>query len=215
MKIYVPSYLGDISLEAMGEKSKIIYKNVTAGEKSGLEKFLKIYHLDVAAAGESEIPEEINKAHKKFIRIFKRGRPTINAVKLKDGKIEIVQNFPKDAEAGVTMEKPPKGCPMPVWEKAELQAQEVLRVFLNPQQWADFEQHRSFVCHGNYTGHPYLLTSRWNPLCQTMGVLHSLAEHRRICAGMDTVPPAEELLAFKIMIECNEKQYVYEGLNPN
>ena len=216
MKIYIPSYLGDVSLESDGNESKIVYTELTPVEKERLTKFIDSYKLPITE-GKSEtvvhIPENIQKAHKRFVKIFKIGKPTINAIKLKNGKIELVQEFPETTGKGVTTTKPSRGCPMPIWERAEQRATAVLKEFLSLSQWLDFEKYKSFICRGNYTGTPYLLTSRWNPLCQERGILYSLVDKRMICASMGDLPPAEELLGLKIAIECAESRFIGATLN--
>ena len=208
MKIYIPSYLGDVSLETNGDQSRLIYKSVTTAEKESVDKFLRGYHMKVSSNGESIIPDPIIKAHKKFIKVFKLGRPVINAIKLKDGKVQMVEDFPDQTEVGVTTEKPERGCPVPVWERSEALATVVLHEFLSLDQWADFELHKAFISHGNFSGKPYLLTSRWNRLSEVRGVLCSIETMHSICASMKDLPPAEELLALKIVVECDEQRFI-------
>lgn len=201
-----------MKLEAEDKKScRLIITEVTDFERRAVGDFLEIYALrrPLTAHDTFFIPETISKAHKKLVKILKSGNPVLNAVKLHDGKMEIVQSFgDKDFDSGVTTEKPKRGCPMPIWERGELRAQRVLQEFLSTIQWDDFERHKAFISKGNYSGMPYLLTSRWSPECAELGTLYSLSKHQRICASLDTLPPAEELLALKIAVECDERNFV-------
>lgn len=208
MKVYIPSYLGDVQLQSQDGRVVLSYEALTQGEQGCIERFLKAYKLRMTPEkGEIAIPGTMQEVHKKFLKCFKANKAVISAIKLKDGKLELVQDFPEGEGVGVTTVKPARGCPMPVYEK-EIRASKVLKVFLLPQQQTDFDMHRAFVARGNYTGNPYLLTSRWNPECEHRGVLWSLAESRRICASLNEIPPSEELLAMKLCIECDERNFV-------
>ena len=218
MKIYIPSYLGDVALQSDGEKSKLIYSELTDFEKVRLIKFLSWYDLEINEEAkqpvELAIPDPIRIAHKKFIKYFKIGKPTINAIKLKGGKLELVQDFPDTADVGVTTVKPPKSCPPPAYERAEQRAEAVLREFLSPQQWADFDKFKKFICKGNDTNDTYILTSRWNRECEQNGILYNRTKRIRHCVSMGDLPPAEELLGLKITIECAEKRFVNGPTGP-
>lgn len=215
MKLYIPSFLGDIQLVNDGEKTKLIYSELTAGERKKLGKFLKYYNMTVESADVTTyLPEEITKAHKRFLKIFKTDRPILNCAKCHDGKITLVREFDvSETEVGVSVEKPPRGCPLPtVLERAESRAHGVLNQFLSPTQKADFDAQKAFVVRGNYTGRPYMVTSRWNPRCQQYGLLYCIPTHNRICASLPDVPPGEEVLAMKFAIEFTERQFVGKAL---
>ena len=210
MQVYIPSYLGDVSLAPEGNNTELLFKRLTPLEEKAIDKFLKHYKMKrESPMGRVIIPETFDTVHKQFIKVFKAGRPVINAIKTKDGKMEIVQNFTaKEPGPGVTVEKPPRGCAMPIWDQKEAQAVKILELFLSPRQWADFLRQKAFIARGNHTGHPYLLTSRWNPSCEKTGLLYSLIGQEQVCASLLTVPPAEELLAMKISVECDELSFV-------
>jgi len=210
MKVYIPSYLGDVTLEAKGGQTILTYNELTALEERGLRSFLKGYKLPGGSgSGLLTIDDSLANAHKKFIKAFKAGKPVLNAIKLHDGKLELVSDFTDTEGVGVTTEKPFRHCPMPVWEQKEMRGIAVLSEFLLSQQLADFLKYRAFVAKGNHTGNPYLLTSRWNPHSETVGVLYSLTEQRSICASLSHIPPSEELLAMKICVECDELNFVF------
>ena len=211
MKVYIPSYLGDVRLEAKQEQTILSFKELTTLEEAGLRHFLKGYKLKRtdAKAGELTIDDTLANAHKKFITAFKAGKPVLNAIKLQDGKLEVVSDFTNTEGVGVTTEKPHRGCALPVWEQKEIRGMEVLREFLLPQQLVDFLRYWAFVAKGNHTGDSYLLTSRWNPQSERLGVLYSLTGQRSICASLSNIPPSEELLAMKICVECDELNFVF------
>ena len=221
MKLYIPSYLGDIQLISEGQKTLLLYSELTAREKANLVLFLKHYktkfqfkefdqQMNKDVGSGYLIPEDISKVTKQFLKVFKKDRPMMNVVKLHDGKITLTQEFNvPETEVAVTVEKPPRGCPMPtLLERAEQRAFEVLRQFLNPQQLVDFEDKKAFIVKGNDTGHPYMVISRWNPLCQTYGLLYDVLEKKRVCASLPNVPPSEEVLAMKFAVEFCEKAFI-------
>jgi len=213
MKIYIPTHLGDISLIPKDEQTLLSFERLNETEREKLRQFLESYHLELDAAlskAEIVLPDNFKKVHKRFLKAFKGGKKVINAVKFKGGKVEVVQEFPvKDFEAGVSVEKPSRGCPLPTpLEQAEVQAQAVLREFLGGQQWRDFVDYKAFVARGNWSGDPYLITSRWSPSCQQFGVLYCLPTRSHICASLDDIPPSEELLAMKLSVEFMEKTFL-------
>ena len=213
MRVYIPTYLGDVRLERDGlETTKLVCGDLTEFERRKIGEFLKkvkVPEPDELERSTVTIPGSFDKIHKTFLAIFKAGKPVINAVKLHDGQLKLVQEFSnKDFAAGVTVEKPGRGCPLPIWERKEIVAQEVLREFLTPAQWGDFEARRMFISRGDYSHEPYLLVSRWSPSCETFGVLYSLTHQRSICASMPELPPAEELLAMKLCVELDEFNFV-------
>lgn len=213
MRIYIPSQLGDIKLSpAQGNTTQLVYDELTDYEKGKLNEFLKDYGIKLGPKdnGTITIPEGLAKAHKKFIKVFKAGRSILTVVKLKDGKLELTRELPcKDFAAAVTVEKPKRGCPMPtLLERAETRAQEVLAEFLNSQQLRDFDEHKCFIAKGNYSGYPYWVISRWNPSCQTHGLLWCIPTRRKVCVSLDDLPPSEEMLAMKFSVELNEREFL-------
>jgi len=106
------------------------------------------------------------------------------------------------AVAAVVVPVPHKGCPMPDFtQMREEKAASVLRKFLNPTQQQDFDRKRSFVARGGVTGHTYIVTSRWAPSVERLGVLHDLDTKNRVCSSNDGLPPSEECLSMKFIVE--------------
>jgi len=150
MKIYIPTYLGDIRLTPEGTKTKLSFEAITSSEREKLEQFLKTYCVDFSpwlTKAEIILPEKFTKVHKKFLKVFKAGKGIINAIRFKDGKIEIVQELPAEGfEVGVSVEKPKRGCPMPTpLECAEIQAQEEgWGSYVAPGQYGLFHRDHAF-----------------------------------------------------------------------
>jgi hypothetical protein len=217
-RIYIPSCLGDVRLEATDDPnlSQLIIEDLTPGEEERVRVFLKGYNRQDARLEcqclHIPITEGIGKAHKRFIKAFKADKPVIHAVKVADGKLEIVEDFEKLEGIGVTTEKPPRGCPLPSLVEREKRAERVLREFLSAKQWQDFTRFLAFVCTGNRTGNKYLVVSRWNPLCSKIGLLSRLDGGERYCRSLESVPPAEEMLAVKICVENLESSFIEGGM---
>lgn len=107
-------------------------------------------------------------------------------------------------EAAVTVKRPTPSCPQ--CEVGAIgPASEVLLEFLDDEQHADWAEHRSLVAYGGMTGRPYLLAHRNSPQAALQG---------RICMDLSldsivhfhdrTVPPEEEVLAAKLILEHRE-----------
>jgi hypothetical protein len=106
------------------------------------------------------------------------------------------------AQASVVVPVPYRGCPMPDFsEMREEKAASVLRQFLTPTQRSDFDRTRSFVAQGGVTGHTYLITSRWARQVEKFGILRDTDTGERICSSNESLPPSEECLSMKFVVE--------------
>lgn len=111
---------------------------------------------------------------------------------------------PPKPEAAVTVKRPTPSCP-----ECEVgavgPASEVLLEFLDAEQHAQWAEKRTLVVYGGYTGRPYLLAHRHTAQAARQG---------RICMDLSlggivhfhdrTVPPEEEVLAAKLILEHRE-----------
>jgi hypothetical protein len=109
-----------------------------------------------------------------------------------------------DAKAAATVSRPTPSCPN-CYSDAIAPATEVLLSFLDEEQHASWSKHRFIVVQGGLTGHRYMLAHR-----------HSARAIRntRICRDLDdngvvhfhdtNVPPEEEVLAAKLILEHRE-----------
>lgn len=115
-----------------------------------------------------------------------------------------------DAKAA-SVKRPTPCCPQCIPGAIE-PATEVLLAFLTPAQHLEWAQERCITVVGNLSGHRYLLAHRNTPLAQEWG---------RICYDMDadvvlhfhdwTVPPEEEVLAAKLILEHREHWLRHEA----
>jgi hypothetical protein len=219
MKMYYVTTFGDISIEQTEDKEiKLTTSNLTYGERRLVREILKEYKIDTKEDAEIEngsfvIAEKtagktIEDVHKFMKKKLKKNKATITALKFKDGSIEISEEIKQEAETGAIVEKPSRGCPMPVAIAGEIRASVVLKEFLSDKQNDDFEKHLQFVSKGNYTGIPYLITSRWTKSVEKWGQVYDTVNKKTICANCMELPPSEEMLSLKLMIEHKEKEFI-------
>lgn len=110
----------------------------------------------------------------------------------------------KTDKAATTVKRPTPCCPQSI-PGVIAPAQEVLLSFCTAEQRHQWLTERRLVAEGGITGHRYLLAHRHTPSAQKMG---------KICYDLDdedvlhfhdwTVPPEEEVLAAKLILEHRE-----------
>jgi hypothetical protein len=219
---FVPSWHGDFRLVADTEgTADLIITSPTPHEQTILAKFLaqarKKKWTTEKLTGETQTialaapVEEIGPA---LVKIAKPADRTLTAVRFEDGKLEVAETGTletivaktKDKKArAVSVARPTPCCPECVPGSVEL-ASEVLLSFLNDQEHADWAKHRAIMVTGGRSGHRYLIAHRHSP---------TAVRNRKICYDVDdrcvlhfhdwTVPPEEEVLATKIILEHREE----------
>jgi len=221
MKAYFPSTFGDINIE-QSEKNVILSTvDLTVSEETVLKEIIKKFYHEKAKEPPKSYENtkiilsntKIEDVHKFMIKKLKKNKATLTAIKLKNGKLELVDEIKPEhkekATSAVTTQKPPRGCPMPsITLQKEVRASTVLKEFLTSQQIEDFNNHKSFISIGNHTHHPYLITSRWSEKVNTYGQVYDLVDKYRICTSCKEIPPAEEMLSMKLSIELNELEFL-------
>jgi len=226
MKAYFVSSFGDICMDQNGSNVTITTTDLTVSEctvlKQIVHKYNKIKFKDISCEDfeDSKIvldDVKLEDVHKFMARKLKGGRPTLTAIKLKSGELELVGEIKdkhiKDADASVTTDKPVRGCPMPeITRIKEVRASKVLKIFLTPQQVNDFERTMSFISVGNWTKRTYMITSRWSPDVQKNGQVYDIVNKHILCANCQNIPPSEEMLAMKLSIELNENEFLNGNL---
>jgi hypothetical protein len=160
------------------------------------------------------------------VAILKPGPAVLTAVRFEDGsvitcsggKVELGklaeglspyrENAAKPekpaAEAAATVKRPTPCCPRCI-PGAIKPASEVLLAFLDEEEHESWARDRCIVVEGGMSGHRYLLAHRHSEAAQRAG---------RICRDLDldlvvhfhdwTVPPEEEVLAAKLILEHRE-----------
>jgi hypothetical protein len=177
-------------------------------------------------AAEMTIPlaAPVDKTSKLLIKLTRPKKQTLTAVSFSDGKLSVVEGTDEkaltqisetvaDAAKTETKDKPaaaasvrrPTPCCPDCEPGAIAPASEVLLTFLDDEQHASWAQERAIVVEGNLSGHRYLLSHRHAALGRRVG---------RICFDLDdqivihfhdrTVPPEEEVLGAKLILENRE-----------
>ncbi|MBU0777702.1 hypothetical protein KKF82_05550 [Patescibacteria group bacterium] len=217
MKAYFVSNFGDISIEQKGNDVEVVTKDLTVHEEKVLNEVIVSYYgltFDVLDNQTFSLKNvKISDIHKKMKKALKKEKPTLTAIKLKDGTLELINELTeedsKKATDSVTVDKPKRGCPMSeVTRRKEINAQIVLEKFLSTQQLTDFENRRSFISNGNWSNNPYMITSRWSDLVVKYGQVYDIVNKSKVCTSCSYIPPAEEMLSMKLSIELNEKNFL-------
>lgn len=156
-------------------------------------------------------------------KIMRPGPAVLTAVRLVNGQVitsseseadlaalakDLAEKAEKDAQkaakAAATVKRPTPCCPRCVHGSVG-PAREVLLAFLDEHEHETWAHDRTLVVEGGLSGHRYLLAHRHTPTARRIG---------RVCFDLDdeavvhfhdwTVPPEEEILAAKIILEHRE-----------
>jgi len=229
---FVPSWNGDFRLEKKGKKGCLLsVVKPTPHELMVLAQFLGIAHAR-GWTEEEEITEENNEivlkadvaeAGREIVNLYMPVDRSITAVKFADGRLEVadangtwelIQRAEKEEEAAgkppeketkaATVKRPTPSCPQCV-DGAIEPATEVLLAFLTDQQHEDWARRRAILVVGGLTGHRYLLAHRHSELARRFGRICWDVENQQVLHFYDmTVPPEEEILAAKLILEHRE-----------
>jgi hypothetical protein len=227
MRVYIPIYSGDIQL-LKSEKPKqclLQTSNLTVDEIVLVQQILKRFKVpvpEVLGSNSIEIPAPLEKAHKYVTRVLKKGKPTITAIKISEGRIEEVKTLAeaeeklekalagkkgKKEKEAVTTTVPKRGCPMPVFDPMrarEIMATAVLWKFLADSQKRDFNLHKAITVFGGATGEKYLISHRHSRLAPKFGMVSRLVQGRRVpeCVLETDLPAPEEMLSLLVVLSC-------------
>jgi hypothetical protein len=224
---YVPSWNGDFRLVPGDEEgtSKLLVMAPTPYEMKLLAAFMaaarkkkwtkeKLVEDDVIDTRTIVLGAPLTKVGPALVKISKPADRTLTAVSFKDGQLEVAETgaietviakAEGDTESkAVSVARPTPCCPSCVPGSVEL-ASDVLLSFLSEQEHADWAKHRSIMVTGGRSGHRYLLSHRHS---------RTAVLNKKICYDVDdhcvlhfhdwTVPPEEEVLAAKLILEHRE-----------
>jgi hypothetical protein len=174
--------------------------------------------------GEVTIAAPLSAASKVLIRLTRPKKQTLTAVSFSDGKLSVIEGAdeaaiekigdaiakatatetPKEPAKGASVRRPTPCCPDCEIGSVE-PASEVLLSFLNEAEHETWSRERAIVVTGGLTGHRYILAHRRSPIA---------AYNTKICFDLDdgqilhfhdnSVPPEEEVLAAKLILEHRE-----------
>lgn len=234
MRWYLPSHSGDFRLEPLADSPKrcaLTIMQPTLGEVAHLRAFFQkarkkgwtdfaLPDVDDNAyrAMETrrvELAAPVGDAGAVLARIVRPRKSSITAFRFAGGRMEITEGTealataaPKaekdGAEAAASVQRPTPSCPQ-CEEGAVGPASEVLLEFLTPAQHADWSEHRAIVVEGCYSGHRYLLAHRKTTTAARIGRICYDLDSKRVVHFHDSmVPPEEEVLAAKLILEHRE-----------
>lgn len=223
----MPSWNGDFRLVAGDEEgtSKLLIMDPTPHEKELLATFMKQARKklwtkepfavdDVIDTRTIDLDVALAKAGAALVKIVKPKDRTLTAVSFKNGKLEVaetnmvetlVAKAENDKEAkAVSVARPTPCCPR--CEPGSIEpARDVLLSFLNEQEHADWAAHRAIQVTGGLSGHKYLLAHRNSPTAGRLGkICYDMDERFVLHFHATDVPPEEEILAAKLILEHRE-----------
>ena len=223
---YVPSWNGDFRLVAGEEEgtAKLLVMQPTPHEIQLLNNFLstarkkkwtreRLSDDDANDTRTIILKAPITKVGPVLVRATKPADRTLTAVSYKDGKLEVAETGvletliakveDKDAKA-VSVARPTPCCPR--CEVGSIApARDVLLSFLSEEEHADWAQHRAIMVRGGLSGHRYLLAHRKSPTAAKLGkICYDLDDHFVLHFHASDVPPEEEVLAAKLILEHRE-----------
>lgn len=226
---YIPSSTGDFRLEANPDDpttSILTVEDLTASERERIEAFRKRCRawkwfpedavLPETGRAEILINTTVAKAGKHLAKDVMPNRGTLTAIRSADGEIICTADFtegegklekgaadPK-AKKATTVKKPTICCPDPV-EGPLKRSSRVLREFCTPSQWKEWVEKGVLHCVGGETGVLYRLVHRHHPLAAKQGKIGWSVDDDCVMHFWDwSVPPAEEVLSAKLILEHRE-----------
>lgn len=224
---YVPSWNGDFRLTPGDDEgtSKLLIMAPTPHEMRLLSAFMTTARKrkwSKETLGKNEaidtrtiiLDAPLAKVGPALVKITKPADRTLTAVSFKNGQLEVAETgaietiaakAADDPEAkAVSVARPTPCCPSCVPDSVE-PARDVLLAFLSPQEHADWAKHRAIMVTGGRSGHRYLIAHRHS---------RTAVLNKKICYDVDdhcvlhfhdwTVPPEEEVLATKLILEHRE-----------
>jgi hypothetical protein len=153
--------------------------------------------------------------------IMRPGKQVLTAIRFKDGHVETVNGQEpealkelaekavtappeKAAEAAATVKRPTPSCPQCIPGSIG-PATETLLAFLNEEEHESWALDRCIMVQGGLSGNRYLLSHRHTPFAQQAGRMCFDLDDRFVVHFHDwRVPPEEEVLAAKLILEHRE-----------
>ena len=214
------SWCGDFRLEADGpDKSTLTIEDATPSEIERLGAFLQVarrkgwvdQHVGMDGAKKIVIPVAAPLAKAGRILLGERPKGILTAVVSTSGDVKAITDgdpdkaaaavAAKDAKAAASVRRPTLCCPCPQ-PGPDVRATEVLHAFCTPRQRAQYDSEGLLRCYGNLSGRLYEVAHRHHPLAieRTKIIWDVQGEH--ILHAYDwSVPPAEEVLTMKLVLE--------------
>jgi hypothetical protein len=218
---FIPSWCGDFRLEAAGDdKCLLTVTDPIPAEVEQLGAFLVKARkkgwvpniAGIADKGESklEIDATVDAAgkvllgrkrpRKGILTVIKAERGGLVAVKGDGEELEIAAAA-ADATEAATVRRPTLCCPH-CTTGPDLRASQVLQSFSTTEQWRSWLNLGYLYCHGNLSGRRYLVAHRHHPIAiQNKYIVWDTTGDHVIHCWDWSVPPAEEVLSIKLVLE--------------
>ena len=162
----------------------------------------------------------VSRIGKVLLKKVKGGKQTLTAVVFEDGTQEVAdgdgeavaalvndaeEQAEKKPEKAVSVKRPTPCCPTCFAEDPITAADEVLKEFLTPSEWETWVNDLAVYAYGGMSGHLYRLAHRQSPEAAKQGKICLDLTNDEILHFHDwSVPPAEEVLAAKLILEHRE-----------
>lgn len=185
-------------------------------EKARKERWTTFTKIGDESRQEILLDASLAEAGKLFLTLGKPAERTITAVRSEGGKIvvhetaellakpEVEEEIKKPKTKAASMTRPTPSCPRCV-PGAVSRASEVLLSFLSPEQHETWARERYIVAIGGITGFRYIIAHRHSPMAEMIGRICYDVDCQRVVHFHDnTVPPEEEVLAAKLILEHRE-----------
>ena len=200
-------------IEALAKKKGWCDEKVQFWKKPYRKKATRHTKLDVS----------INEIGPMLVKKLKPGEQTLTAVRFSNDRIEIIEGadvdlsaIEKTVEAEEKAAKPPKpkaaasvkrptpSCP-DCYVDAVGPATDTLLAFLSDEQHEQWREHRAIIVYGNLSGHRYILAHRHTELAAQFGkICWDADDNAQMKFHDNSVPPEEEVLAAKLILEHRE-----------
>jgi len=214
------SWCGDFRLEADGpDKCTLTVEHPTPSEVERLGAFLKKarskdwveQHVGFIPDGKIVIPVAAPLVKAGRILLGERPKGILTAVVSKNGDVKAITDgdpdkaaaavADKDAKAAASVRRPTLCCPCPQ-PGPDVLATEVLHAFCTPRQRLEYDSQGLLHCYGNLSGRLYEIAHRHHPLAVERTKIIWDVEGQHILHAYDwSVPPAEEVLVMKLVLE--------------
>jgi hypothetical protein len=224
---YVPSWCGDFRLEKKDDNAcLLIVTDPIPDEIEQLGQFLRkarkkgwVKEIEgVKPEGESILKVGASVTDAAKVLLGRGGAPyrdqirkgILTAIKSVDGEVTAVEGDgpeldkaakKEDAKEAATVRRPTLCCPACI-SGPDKRASEVLQSFSTTKQWNDWLSMGMLYCYGNLTGRPYQVSHRHHPISRQNKFITWDVEGGHVMHAWDwSVPPAEEVLMIKLVLE--------------
>jgi hypothetical protein len=232
MKWFIPSWNGDLRLEPDPDDSQVTLLSIvkptvsetrivnemgkTFGEKGWLKEPWKEIETSRFKTKTFKVNAPLEEVGVVATPIMRPGKQVLTAIRFVDGKVETVNGQEPEklkalaekakdtGKAAATVKRPTPSCPSCIPGSIE-PATEVLLAFLNKEEHESWAKERCIVVQGGISGNQYLLSHRHSPFARRAGRMCFDLDDRFVVHFHDwSVPPEEEVLAAKLILEHRE-----------